>query len=307
MSQTPRLLLIAPQQMQRTPAFARTAELAKAMQLPVHMVAMDHLQALTLAGLFESSQAQQLQVAYLQQRRQWLELQAQPMREQGLQVTCEALWVTQPYQEIQQFANELPLALIIKDAHAESAMRRIFYTPLDWQLLRDCTLPVHLVTEARHPRPRRVLAIVDVLRSETQDLQFNDQIVEAALKLAEQCAAELDLLHVYDWVALYAKDTGAAALPLASGFYEALGKAQHDAYGALAQRHGVPAQRSHFIEGLPLQQICRFAEEQQSDVIVMGTTQHRGLHKRLGSTAEHLLLQAPCSIWAVKPPRESQP
>ncbi|MGR4041747.1 universal stress protein [Pseudomonas sp. 910_21] len=306
MSQTPRLLLIAPQQMQRTPAFERTAQLAKALQLPVHIVALDHFQALTLAGLFDSSQAEQLQAAYLQQHRQWLEQQAQPMREQGLQVTCEALWVSQPYQEIQLFANEMPLALIIKDAHAESAMRRIFYTPLDWQLLRDSILPVHLVTEARHPRPRRVLAIIDVLRSEVQDLQFNDQIVDAAVKLAEQCDAELDLLHVYDWVAVYAKDTGVGALSLASGMYEALGAAQHEVYRALAERHGVPPERSHFIEGMPLQQICRFAEEHQSDVIVMGTTQHRGVHKRLGSTAEHLLLQAPCSIWAVKPPREPQ-
>ncbi|RBJ85806.1 universal stress protein [Pseudomonas sp. MWU12-2534b] len=307
MSQTPRLLLIAPQQMQRTPAFERTEQLALAMQLPVHIVALDHLQALTLAGLFQSHEAEQLQAAYLEQHRQWLEQQAQGMRERGLQVTCEARWVSQAYQEILLFANEMPLALIIKDAHAESAMRRIFYTPLDWQLLRDFALPVHLVTEARHPRPRRVLAIIDVLRSEEQDLQFNDQIVDAAVQLAEQCEAELDLLHVYDWVAVYAKDTGVGALSLASGLYEALGTAQRDVYRSLAERHGVPPERSHFMEGMPLQQICRFAEEHQSDVIVMGTTQHRGLHKRLGSTAEHLLLQAPCSIWAVKPPRDPQP
>lgn len=307
MSQTPRLLLIAPQQMQRSAAFERTTELAKVLQLPVHIVALDHLQPLTLVELFESRQAEQLQAAYLELHRQWLESQAQLMREQGVQVTCEARWVKHPYQEIQQFAREMPVALIIKDAHAEPAMRRIFYTPLDWRLLRDCALAVHLVTEARHPRPRRVLAIIDVLRSEDQDLQFNDEIVEAALKLAQQCDAELDLLHVYDWVAVYAKDTGAGALSLASGMYEALGEAQRDVYRAVAERHGVPPQRSHFIEGMPLQQICRFAEEHQSDVIVMGTTQHRGLHKRLGSTAEHLLLQAPCSIWAVKPPRDPLP
>ncbi|KAF0866540.1 universal stress protein [Pseudomonas sp. LD120] len=307
MYQTPRLLLIAPQQMQRSAAFERTTELAKVLQLPVHIVALDHLQPLTLVELFESRQAEQLQAAYLELHRQWLESQAQLMREQGVQVTCEARWVKHPYQEIQQFAREMPVALIIKDAHAEPAMRRIFYTPLDWRLLRDCALAVHLVTEARHPRPRRVLAIIDVLRSEDQDLQFNDEIVEAALKLAQQCDAELDLLHVYDWVAVYAKDTGAGALSLASGMYEALGEAQRDVYRAVAERHGVPPQRSHFIEGMPLQQICRFAEEHQSDVIVMGTTQHRGLHKRLGSTAEHLLLQAPCSIWAVKPPRDPLP
>jgi universal stress protein E len=35
------------------------------------------------------------------------------------------------------------------------------------------------------------------------------------------------------------------------------------------------------------------------DVIVMGKVQSRGLGKLLGSTTEHILYQAPCSILAV--------
>jgi universal stress protein E len=62
----------------------------------------------------------------------------------------------------------MPLALIVKDAEDVPALKRVFFTPLDWQLLRDCPVPVHLVTDARHPLPRKVLAIVDVLRSEEQ-------------------------------------------------------------------------------------------------------------------------------------------
>lgn len=41
MSQTQRLLLIAPQAMTRTPAFDRAAALALAMQMPLHIVAFD--------------------------------------------------------------------------------------------------------------------------------------------------------------------------------------------------------------------------------------------------------------------------
>ena len=51
MLQTPRLLLIAPPTMTRTPAFERAAALAVAMQLPLHIVAFDYLQALAVAGL----------------------------------------------------------------------------------------------------------------------------------------------------------------------------------------------------------------------------------------------------------------
>lgn len=306
MSQTQRLLLIAPSAMTRTPAFDRAAMLARAMQLPLHIVAFDYLQVLAVAGLFAPEQIALARDGYLQTHRQWLAEQAELMKKHGVDATSEVVWVQHPYEEILHFVNEMSLALIIKDAHEESALKRVFFTPLDWQLLRDCPVPVHLVTNALNPRPRNVLAIVDVLRSEDQDLVFNDQIIDAATKLAELCEARIELVHVYDWTAVYAQDMGVGALPLATGIYEALGVAQHEAFAALAERHGVPTECRHFIEGAPLSSICKFAEDHHTDVIVMGTVQHTGLNKLLGTTAEQLLHRAPCSVLAIKPGRMLQ-
>lgn len=303
MSQTQRLLLIAPPAMTRTPAFDRAAALALAMQLPLHVVAFDYLQALAVAGLFAPEQMSLARDGYLQTHRQWLAEQAALMSKHGVEVTSEVVWVQHPYEEILQFVNEMPLVLIIKDAQEQSALKRVFFAPLDWQLLRDCPVPVHLVTNALNPRPRNVMAIVDVLRSEEQDLVFNDQIVDAAAKLAALCNARLELVHVYDWTAVYARDMGFGVLPLATGIYEALGTAQHEAFAAMAERHGVPPESRHFIEGSPLTSICDFAAEHHTDVIVMGTVQHNGLNKLLGTTAEQLLHRAPCSVLAIKPGR----
>ncbi|WP_448093394.1 universal stress protein [Pseudomonas lini] len=306
MSQTQRLLLIAPSAITRTPAFDRAAMLARAMQLPLHIVAFDYLQALAVAGLFAPEQIALARDGYLQTHRQWLAEQAELMNKHGVDATSEVVWVQHPYEEILHFVNEMSLALIIKDANEESALKRVFFTPLDWQLLRDCPVPVHLVTNALNPRPRNVLAIVDVLRSEDQDLVFNDQIIDAATKLAELCEARIELVHVYDWTAVYAQDMGMGTLPLATGLYEALGAAQYEAFTALAERHGVPTECRHFIEGAPLPSICEFAEDHCTDVIVMGTVQHTGLNKLLGTTAEQLLHRAPCSVLAIKPGRMLQ-
>lgn len=303
MSQTQRLLLIAPPAMTRTPAFDRAAAFALAMQLPLHIVAFDYSQALAVAGLFAPEQINLAREGYLQTHRQWLASQAGLMSQHGVEVSSEVVWVQRPYEEILCFVNEMSLTLIIKDAQEESALKRVFFTPLDWKLLRDCPVPVHLVTSALNPRPRKVLAIVDVLRSEEQDLVFNDQIIDAAVKLAEQCDAKLELVHVYDWTAVYTQDMGIGALPLATGIYHALGAVQHETFAALAERHGVPPDRRHFIEGTPLSRICDFAAEHRADVIVMGTVQHKGLNKFLGSTAEQLLHRAPCSVLAIKPGR----
>ncbi|AHL34444.1 universal stress protein [Pseudomonas brassicacearum] len=301
MSQTQRLLLLAPDAMIRTPAFDRATELALAMDLPLHIVAIDYLDLLSVAGLFAPDQVKRAREGYLETHRHWLWQQAELARRHGVEVTCEVVWGKDPYQALQQYVKEMPLTLIIKDAQPEPAMKRIFFTPLDWRLLRDCPVPVHLVTDSRHPRPRRILAIVDVLRSEDQDLVFNDRIVDAAVKLAEQCNAQVELLHAFDWTAVYASDMGMGALPLATGLYEALGEAQHEVFESLAERHGVAPLQRHFIEGSPLNSICTFAADDQIDVIVMGTTGHRGLDRRLGTTAELILQRAPCSVLAIKP------
>ena len=76
MSQTQRLLLIAPSAMTRTPAFDRAAALALAMHLPLHIVAFDYSQALAVAGLFDPEQFDRARAGYLQTHRQWLAEQA---------------------------------------------------------------------------------------------------------------------------------------------------------------------------------------------------------------------------------------
>ncbi len=217
MSQTQRLLLVAPDAMIRTPAFDRATELALALDLPLHIVAFDYLELLSVAGLFAPEQVKQAREGYLETHRHWLWQQAELARRHGVEVTYEVVWSKDAFQALQQYVKEMPMALIIKDAQPEPAMKRVFFTPLDWRLLRDCPVPVHLVTDSRNPRPRRILAIVDVLRSEDQDLVFNDQIVDAAVKLAEQCNAQVELLHAFDWTAVYASDMGIGAPPWPPG------------------------------------------------------------------------------------------
>ena len=96
MSQTPRLLLIAPSAMTRTPAFDRAAALALVMQLPLHIVAFDYLQALAVAGLFAHEQMSLAQDGYLQTHRQWLAEQAALLSQHGVEVTSEVVWVRGP-------------------------------------------------------------------------------------------------------------------------------------------------------------------------------------------------------------------
>ncbi|MDO3379420.1 universal stress protein [Geoalkalibacter halelectricus] len=56
------------------------------------------------------------------------------------------------------------------------------------------------------------------------------------------------------------------------------------------------------LSGIPFKEICRYAEEQNVELIVIGTHGRTGLaHLLIGSTAERVVQQAPCPVLSLKP------
>lgn len=298
MSQDQRLLLLAPPEMRRSAAFERAAALAKAKGLALHIVAFDYLEAIATAGMLHPDALQAVREGYLQRHRDWLEEEAALQRSKGLVVTTEVVWVQRPLEEILQHVREMHPVLLIKDVHQEPAFKRIFITPLDWQLLRDCPVPLHLVTPGAHPWPRRVAVAVDPFAEGAEDLSH--EIIQAAQQLAAQCSAELLLVHSYDVAGMYGMEMGMGGLPLSASLSDDLLRSREQAFADLADRHGVPQECRFFQMGSPTQVIPAFAADKQVDVVVLGRVQRRGLEKFLGSTAEHLLYRMPCSMLAIE-------
>ena len=189
--------------------------------------------------------------------------------------------------------------LLIKNEEHESALQRTFVTPLDWQLLRQCPIPLHLVASASHSLPRKVVAAVDPSQPTSQFSELNNRIIEQANSLALQCDAELHLLHIQDLPSIYLGDAGDGGLVM-SDLERMLRSTVENAFIELANHYGVPAERRHFLLGAPVSSLTDFAEQHQIDVIVMGRVHHNGLRKLIGSTTEHLLYQLPSSILAIK-------
>jgi len=187
--------------------------------------------------------------------------------------------------------------LLIKEVQHESALKRAFFTPLDWHLLRDCPVPVYLLGETGHALPRKVVAAVDVSAGNTENNELNDRIIQQASSLAIQCDAELHLLYAYDITEDYLEELG-GGLKL-SELTKGLRKELEKSFLTFAGRYGVPANRRHFILGHPVSALSEFADKHNVDVIVMGRVQYHGMEKLLGSTTEHILYQVPCSVLAV--------
>lgn len=301
MAQTERLLLIAPSQTRRTPAFDRAAALAKAKSAALHIVAFDYVEGIARAGLLEQVAIEEMREGYLLTHRQWLEEQASAIRHMGVEVTTEVIWVKHPLDEILYHIREMKPAMVIKDLQHESWLKRALSTTLDMRLLYDSPAPLHLVANVEHGAPRKIVAAVDPFRIDDQFDRLNDKIIMLAEQLATQCDAQLELLYVYDLSYIYALDGG-------FGYQDCVISELYDnefrAFDRLADRFGVPADRRHMITGHPAKVIENFMQDNDMDVVVLGTVHRDLMNKLLGSTTEQLANHLPSSLLAVNPRQE---
>uniref|UniRef100_UPI00389A83DC universal stress protein n=1 Tax=Pseudomonas laurentiana TaxID=2364649 RepID=UPI00389A83DC len=248
-------------------------------------------------GLMSGGEAARRQLQ--DEHRKWLADEADVMRRNGTDVTSEVVLTRTVFEDILEHVKQLKPDLVIKDVHHESLLKRVFITPLDWHLLRECPAAVHFVSQLQCPLPRVVVAAVDLTPQHPQASNANDCIMATATRLAEQCDAELHVLHAYDTAHTHITDAGAGTVTM-PGFNREVRKSIEHAFAQLAERFEIPPERQHLLAGFPIKAIAEFAEQHRADVIVMGNTHHTGLDKRVGSTTEHVLYQVPCNVLATQ-------
>ncbi|MGP6461916.1 MULTISPECIES: universal stress protein [Pseudomonas] len=295
MSQYQSLLLVINPALRRSPAISHAAALAKASGATLHIVAL--VKSLDILWLLEEGDREKARANYLQDHRDWLKYQAGNLRDRGIDVTVEVAWSDDMKQEILDLVTEMMPDLLIKQVQHESLLKRAFFTPLDWHLLRHCPVPVYLLGGAGQALPRKIVAAVDASASDPVNDQLNKRIIDQATAMAIQCDAELHLLYAYDISQEYLEELGEGLT--VSELTKELRREFESAYIDLANRYGVPAERRHFVVGHPVAALSEFADAQHVDVIVMGRVQYHGLDKLLGSTTEHILYQVPCNLLAV--------
>lgn len=134
--------------------------------------------------------------------------------------------------------------------------------------------------------------------------RINDAALDFASALAAQAGAVLHIVHVDDMHDLN--------VPLAiSGPYGTT----YEIGDRLAVRERlervVPPiatvkHAHHYLEGMPIDEIVKFAEREKIDLIVMASHGRTGLARLLiGSIAEGVMRKAPCAVLVVKQPADT--
>jgi len=154
-------------------------------------------------------------------------------------------------------------------------------------------------TEKEGRRFTRILFPTDFSATSEHALSY-------ALSLAKEYGAKLMLLHVID------DTTEAAGFYIPHMSYEKLDTDMKAAAEKMLKgfciKHlkGLEGYSFNVVIGTPYKEIVAAAEEQQADLVVMGSHGRTGIDRLVfGSTTERVLRKSPCPVLTVHPPEET--
>ncbi len=126
----------------------------------------------------------------------------------------------------------------------------------------------------------------------------SEALAERARRLQERFGARLSLVHVVEYVPM--AYSGDLALPEDFNLEQELVDAARQRMDRMGERLGVAAQDRHIALGSAWREVLRVAQEQDADLILVGSHGRRGLATLLGSTARSVLQHAVCDVLAMR-------
>jgi nucleotide-binding universal stress UspA family protein len=166
--------------------------------------------------------------------------------------------------------------------------------------VRKSPVDVLLVREDARGPFQQVAACVD----------FSPDSERAARRAVQICALEgapLDCVHVYQSALAMSVDYGGMVSPLSLGADDVTLEHWQRELAAFAERvvkdHPTVAVETHVLERINIREaVLEHVCAKQADLVVLGTRGKTGLRELLmGTTAEKIVANAPCSILVVKP------
>jgi universal stress protein E len=234
-----------------------------------------------------------------------LERLAQPLRDRGLDVSTDSEFGESLADGLLSRVRRTSADLVIKDTHHHSLLHRTLMSNTDWDLIRECPVPLLLTKPKAWNRSAIILAAVDPGHVNDKPAQLDHRILEWSGALARGIEGAFHAVHVYVPLTIAAAASGALE-PMASTLtpeaMEFEDKQKRKELGELTAPFKIPAQNIHLELGTPTDMLPRKAEELNADVVVMGAIARSGLARVfIGSTAERVLEKLPCDVFVVKP------
>lgn len=283
---------------------SRTAWIAKAFNLNVHLVLYEPNSGALLGGFSISNEADEIREKINYTQTKIVEQYAEKLRSEDIEVSTAVLQLRPLDEGIRNIAEFVKPLVVLKSTLYHSAAERSTLVDSDWQVMRTCPYPLWLVKADEMPEKPVIMAAVDPSNAHDKPAALDREIVLSAQAVSNAVAGNVELVHVYERLtgigraALKALDS--KVLPVDA--IDARITDQHrNALDNLAAACGIDSTRVHQLPGRTHEILPMFARTHNTGLLVMGALARWGIKKTIiGSTAERVIDHVDCDLLIVR-------
>ena len=213
--------------------------------------------------------------------------------------SCHFLRGAPAFDEICRLAYKISADLIVTSTHGHTGLKRAFLGSTAERVVQHSPCPVFVARQTRRQSKESALSINTIL----VPVDFSGCSLEGltyAISVANKFAAKIILLHAVPLGYAYTSDGYAMYdLSVIKDTVRKDAERQMQAFVKAAKFGGAKFETVITI-GSPVTEICAFAQDHNVDLIITSTHGRTGFkHVLIGSTAEHVVRNAPCSVMVV--------
>jgi len=226
--------------------------------------------------------------------------------EQGaVEVSIDLVSDRMPSTRIVQYVLRNGHDLLIKEAEPQDSGGG--FKAIDMDLLRKCPCAVWLCRPIGHSRQRIQVAVaIDPECSEPAAEALAKRMLEFSQSLADSCSGELQIISCWDYEFESFLRGSVRVKASDAQIVKAVRDAQREhrlALDRLVESSGIVGRhRIHHLRGMAEDVIPSFVEDENIDILVMGTVARTGIPGFIiGNTAEDIVQKLSCTLMALKP------
>jgi universal stress protein E len=222
----------------------------------------------------------------------------------SLRVRCTASWDYPAHEAIVRRAQATRADLVIAATRHHVPGARLVLRNTDWELIRNCPVPLLLIKSSRAWRRPAVFAAVDPFHAHARPADLDARLLRAGKDCARLLHGTLHVFHSYMPLVNTAMVpvTAAPLLTVPPEVEEQHGRQIAREINRLAAAAGVPRARRHVQMGDVAGELSAVTRRTRAGLVVMGAVSRSAL-KRLfiGNAAERVLDSLDCDVLVVKP------
>lgn len=273
-------------------AIPRGLQLAAKLDHEVEVVAFTYVPLKAVKA--SAAKRESLRKSLLVEREREVRARIDKYLQPGQKVSLSVIWEKNIHLWLNKQCASERYAMLVKTGHRSESL---VHTSTDWQLLRECPVPVLLVSKKKWHRVKPVLVALDLASTKPAKRSLNHKALGVAQALAQALGVELEIIAAIEVPAVLAEldlvDPATCARSARETMQPQIVK--------LAREYDLPESAFRCKRGAAEKVISSRAARVRAQIVVMGTVARKGVKARLlGNTAEKVLLHLRTDVLAIK-------